>query len=273
MAGHRVHHVGGVTDQGHARRHHGVRAHQGQRKRAHQLRLQRRELTQFVVAIRGQARGQRVGRFGHQGIGQRIGRRPDEGNAVARQRQQRDDAFAARKPLVGRAMVRLFAGEVADHPALSVGAVIEADVALAAHPRLGAIRTHHQRAGDGVAAIEVHDGRVVRPFQAAGAALHHIDVRREFQGGVQRLAQVAVLDDPRQGIHMGAVGVETESARLRAVAVDQHGVDGRDPVGLQGAPHLQRGQQLVRRVIERIHAHIPTGFDRLDRGCRRTQRG
>ena len=99
---------------------------------------------------------------------------------------------------------------------------------------------------------------VVAAARAHGAAADDVDVGRELERGVERLVQVAVFDDPGQRAGMGAEGIEHEVAGLLAVAVDDHGVDRRDARGVERAPYLQRRQQGVRRMVERIDAHVPS---------------
>ena len=74
----------------------------------------------------GQALRQLRQRFLQQGVGQRIRCRPYQRNSFARQRQQRDDAFRRREPLMRDAVMWLFALEIGHHRALAVRTVIDA---------------------------------------------------------------------------------------------------------------------------------------------------
>jgi hypothetical protein len=187
-------------------------------------------------------------------------RRPHQRHLLARQRQQGDDAFLASKPLVGDVMVRLLAGEIGDDGALVIGTVVDADVALAAHPGLAAVGAEQQLGLDGFdvrAVFQLDPGPERAAAQPAGAAGDDVDVLGEAQRGIQCGIQVAVLDDPGQRAGMGAEGVEAQVAAVLAVALHVHGVDRRHARHVECAPDLQRRQQLLRRMVERIHSDVP----------------
>ena len=65
---------------------------------------------------------------------------------------------------------------------------------------------------------------------------------RKAQRRIERLVQIAVLDDPRQRADVGAEGVESQISRLLAVAIDHHRFDRRDARRIERAPHFKSTQ-------------------------------
>ncbi len=239
MAGQRMHGMRRVAHQRHVRRHHRMRLDQRQRQGSHGVGLQRAQRTQYVVGVRAKPDRQLAQRLFHQRGGQGFRRRPHERDAVARQRQQRDDAVRAGEPLVRDAVVRLVAGEVGDDGALVIHAVVDADIALPAHPRFAPVRADQQRALDTAPVFEPHGGAAVAAGELAGAPLHALHIVREPERGIERAVQVLVFDDPCERADPGAEGIEAQVAAISAVAVHVHRIDRGNARHVEGVPYLQ----------------------------------
>ena len=91
--------------------------------------------------------------------------------------------------------------------------------------------------------LQLHGRRRTIVAQGGRATRHQPHVRRKAQRRIQRLIQIAILDDPRQCTNMRTVGIESQrTGTARIVADDLHRIDCRHPRRIQRIPHPHRRQ-------------------------------
>ena len=235
----RMDHVRRITDQRHARRNDRMRMNQGQWNRLDRTFAQRLQRTERFCAICTEPRSQRLGRPGQQRLGQVVGRRPHQRDPVASQRQQGDDALGSGEPLIRHAPVRQFRGEVGDDRLLRIGPVINAYVGLRAHPRLRAVRTDDQLCAHTAAIGEPDLCTVCIGQHRQRSCLNAAHPRGELQCSIERMIQIAILDDPGQRADPRPIGIEPHLSRIpRVIALDHHGVDRRNAGCIERIPDL-----------------------------------
>ena len=261
----RMYPVGRVADkreaQGDGRRH----PQEAQRKA--RRRRDRTERAERIVAGRGHTHRELVmGQF-QELRRQRVGGRPDDRNALIRQRQPGEHAAVCPEPLVRASVMRALAGEVGDDRSLTVVARQGGDAGLLAHPRRATVGADDEAPGQRAPVSELQRAGVRQPRERfeRGAA-DHLDAcaANERQ---QRGAQRALLDDPRQRTLALLVGREGE--RRAAVTFDAHRFDRRDALRRQRLPRADRAQERRTAGADRVDARVPHRFVRVGHGDRR----
>ena len=120
--------------------------------------------------------------------------------------------------------MRFAAGEITDDGALRIGAVIEPDIALRTHPGLPAIGADQQLGAQMFAVIQLqaHLIRIVLHCDCCG--VDDLQIRCEFECGIERLIQITVFDDPGQARRLvRRISIEGQYAGIIfCVAGDDH---------------------------------------------------
>jgi hypothetical protein len=254
LAGQWMHIVRGIADQRHARFDQLIEIKQAQGKgggRGDQTKLSKGVLARFLNAAAEFVRRQR-----HQLLRQGIEGRPDDGNAVAGQRQVGEDAVLP-EPLVSAVAVRLFRCEIGHHAVLSIGAWTGFDAGLRTHPGIAPVGADNQLGAQRAAILQGQGGSFFSHVQRrAGRRAENLHIRLSLHCPPQAILHQAALGDEGQFFHPGLVGAEIQLCCC-IIAPNVHFMHRRDAALVQAAPRPALIEEARIGGVDGIDAVVP----------------